>query len=104
MIALYDYDPMELSPNVDMEVSLRYEYATSFNMEPPPNQIFDRHLFAGRAEFSNWRHHHCIWGDGRRRLLHGGAAGPPRPRPQVGGAGLVKGEDIENINIYDKYL
>ena len=23
MIALYDYDPMELSPNVDMEVSFR---------------------------------------------------------------------------------
>ena len=23
MIALYDYDPMELSPNVDMEVSVR---------------------------------------------------------------------------------
>ena len=25
MIALYDYDPMELSPNVDMEVSFRMQ-------------------------------------------------------------------------------
>ena len=24
MIALYDYDPMELSPNVDMEVSVKF--------------------------------------------------------------------------------
>ena len=24
MIALYDYDPMELSPNVDMEVSIKF--------------------------------------------------------------------------------
>ena len=25
MIALYDYDPMELSPNVDMEVELNFQ-------------------------------------------------------------------------------
>ena len=29
MIALYDYDPMELSPNVDMEVCLKPSYFSS---------------------------------------------------------------------------
>ena len=55
MIALYDYDPMELSPNVDMEVSVIVR----------GNNRSQSRLISGRIEFSNWGHHHGVWGDGR---------------------------------------
>ena len=38
MIALYDYDPMELSPNVDMEVGLDI-YNCIYNLTIYPGQV-----------------------------------------------------------------
>ena len=55
MIALYDYDPMELSPNVDMEVTTinRYHHECSHH-----------HLYIGGAVLPHGRHNHSVWGDG----------------------------------------
>ena len=64
MIALYDYDPMELSPNVDMEVITINWYH---------HECYHHHLYIGRAVLPHWRHHHSVWGDGRRWVLHGRA-------------------------------
>ena len=61
MIALYDYDPMELSPNVDMEVSRSHKERTW------PWRI----VSAGGALLPDRRHHHRLRRDGRRRVLHG---------------------------------
>ena len=45
MIALYDYDPMELSPNVDMEVGLDI-YNCIYNLT-----IYPR---SGGAQLPDW--------------------------------------------------
>ena len=62
MIALYDYDPMELSPNVDMEVG---GHSTGGAACKPSL------VMSGGALFPNWRHHHSLRRNGRRRILHG---------------------------------
>ena len=62
MIALYDYDPMELSPNVDMEVG---RHSTGGAACKPSL------VMSGGALFPNWRHHHSLRRNGRRRILHG---------------------------------
>ena len=51
MIALYDYDPMELSPNVDMEVK--------WNNHIMKHQI--KTDFPGGAQLSNRRHYYSFW-------------------------------------------
>ena len=42
MIALYDYDPMELSPNVDSEVTFLFALC---NWTPVPIDVFPRSSF-----------------------------------------------------------
>ena len=65
MIALYDYDPMELSPNVDMEVGLDI-YNCIYNLTIY-NCIYNLTIYprSGGAQLPDWRHHHRVRRDGR---------------------------------------
>lgn len=79
MVAIFDYDPRESSPNTDIEVRLTYTYSNIFFQSKAlyvclcvvvahylPHVLW---LDSGWADLQCRRHHTCVWWHGRRWLL-----------------------------------
>lgn len=66
MVALYDYDPQELSPNVDAEVSF-YQIKKIKKFRLNFTSLFAK----GGVILSHRRHHLRIRRHGRRWILYG---------------------------------
>lgn len=74
MVAIFDYDPRESSPNTDIEVRhMHISYSRQFSVCVVV--VFAHYLprffwpGSGWADLQRRRHHTCVWWHGRRRLL-----------------------------------
>lgn len=70
MVAIFDYDPRESSPNTDIEVRTADAFFLLYGAE-----MFADYLLCllcpcpGWADLQCWRYHTCVWWHGRRWLL-----------------------------------